>query len=519
MATMACDNEEVSREFTLDSVMADASDASDIPDTPTNGSDASIDAPATDTSTVTDTEDADDSSMDTMEPPEDTSPDVPPTPTDHRPVLLINAGSDAPLTDRWGRTWEADRGWIGDGDETAAHTEASVVGTPSPELFQSERRCMSGYQLPLEEGQYTVRLHMAEQADDVTTVGQRLSNLDIEGRTVEHFDPLYEARGPGRATVLTVEALDVVDGTLDIAFGSVVQCANINAIEVLERLEETCNTDAPARRWWPDADGDGRGDRHARPTVAPCAPPAPYAHVEDDADCDDADPTDEASEACAFEPADCDVWITPSFDAATTVVAGAPGTHYCFRAGIHRLSSAIDPKEGDRFTGEYGAIISGARDLSADSVDWIAQEDGTWCVGGQEQNLAETLYLSTNFGGDVDPEMLPGTYFPEELFSNDRRLTRLSPHTESRADLGPGSWLLDTDRQEICVGDDPATLGRLETSVIPHALTGGRVSDVVVDNLIFEKFAGGWRRAIIGGWFQSPGFDWTVRYSEIRWSH
>ncbi len=41
------------------------------------------------------------------------------------------------------------------------------------------------------------------------------------------------------------------------------------------------------------------------------------------------------------------------------VDAHLPGTSYLLRPGVHRLQS-VQPKDGDSFTGEIGARMSGA---------------------------------------------------------------------------------------------------------------------------------------------------------------
>jgi hypothetical protein len=479
----------------------DTGSTSGVTDTSTSGAtDTGSTSGVTDTSTsgATDTGDTSDTS------------DAPPIPTDHRAVLLINAGADAAFTDHWGRRWEADQGWA-DGDITT-HPPDAVMGAPIPTLFETARGCVTAYSLPIADGTYTVRLHFAEQSDQVTTVGQRMSDVTVEGRLVSRFDPLYAARGPRRAVTLTWEGVEVSDGALDLSFAPQVGCATLNAIEVLARLDNACDLSAPPRHWWPDADGDGLGDLAATPTVSACSPPAPFAHVTDAGDCDDQDPAPTPSASCRFIPAGCDAWISPSDDAAAVVASGAPGTHYCFRAGMHRLSAPIQPRDGDRFTGEPGVTLSGARDVSASTPGWTDEGGGVWCLSGQDQDLSGG-FLATNF--THSPGGNPGDLYPEELFSNDQRLSRVL----DRADLAPGRWLLDTTNDQLCVAQDPSTLGRLETSVISHAFSGRRVSDVVIDNLTLEKFASAWRTAIIGGWFQSPGFDWTVRHVELRWSH
>ena len=52
-----------------------------------------------------------------------------------------------------------------------------------------------------------------------------------------------------------------------------------------------------------------------------------------------------------------DIW--PGVTVQNIVNSYGPNTTYCLRAGTHALRSAITPKTGDTFVGEYGAILDG----------------------------------------------------------------------------------------------------------------------------------------------------------------
>ena len=61
-----------------------------------------------------------------------------------------------------------------------------------------------------------------------------------------------------------------------------------------------------------------------------------------------------------------DIW--PGSSIQQVVNLRGAGTTYCLRAGVHALTSAITPKTGDTFVGEYGAILDGSGWSTNDST-------------------------------------------------------------------------------------------------------------------------------------------------------
>jgi parallel beta-helix repeat protein len=53
------------------------------------------------------------------------------------------------------------------------------------------------------------------------------------------------------------------------------------------------------------------------------------------------------------------IGISPGATIQTVVNAYPGNTTFCLKAGIHRIASAVSPKTGNRFVGEYGAILDG----------------------------------------------------------------------------------------------------------------------------------------------------------------
>ncbi|CAN5895367.1 hypothetical protein BH23ACT10_BH23ACT10_06960 [soil metagenome] len=211
----------------------------------------------------------------------------------------------------------------------------------------------------------------------------------------------------------------------------------------------------------------------------------------------------------------CDgVDVAPGDDLAAVADRSAPGTTFCIRSGIHRTGEVL-AQSGDEFVGESGAVLNGARDVSADAVEWRRSGDG-WVVGGQTQQ-SEPLTLCHHAdkgciegaGAGIHPNMRN-----EELFVDNRRLQ----HVASRSDLGPGRWHFDYGSDQIWLGEDPAALGTIETTVHQGAIGSDNASDVVVDNLVVEKYGSVPGRGALGGWdagTRDKTSDFRWRFSNI----
>lgn len=186
------------------------------------------------------------------------------------------------------------------------------------------------------------------------------------------------------------------------------------------------------------------------------------------------------------------------------VNARPAGVTYVIAAGLHRLQRVV-PKDGDRFVGEAGAIMSGARVLSASG---FSKADNGWAIGGQTQ---EGRYYT----GDPRARMLPGHFAedrPEELFSNGQRLRKvdsLAAMNRSR------TWYFDYAADRIHVFDDPAGLGLVEATVIDHAFSGP-ARNVTVENLTIRHYANPAQRGAVDG---EDGIGWTIRHINASYNH
>lgn len=189
------------------------------------------------------------------------------------------------------------------------------------------------------------------------------------------------------------------------------------------------------------------------------------------------------------------VHIDPGTNIQSVINQNSGGTAYCLRPGVHRLQS-IQPKAGDLFVGEYGAILSGARALT----QWV-QDGARWYTTGQTQQGAIE-------SGAENLASYPMAKYPEDLWFDNVLKLRVS----SLASVTAGRWFLDTAADRIYVGDNPA--GKVvETSVTAQAFAPS-ANGVTVKNLYIEKYANAAQLGAV-----QCGSSWTVQYCAIRRNH
>jgi parallel beta-helix repeat protein len=178
-------------------------------------------------------------------------------------------------------------------------------------------------------------------------------------------------------------------------------------------------------------------------------------------------------------------------------------TTFVLASGVHREQRVV-PKPHQRFIGEDGAVLSGARVLPASA--W--QFDGThWFVEGQTQEGVVR--------GTADPGYEANTR-PEDLWVGDAWYQ----HVLSRSELAPGRWHLDYAADRIYLAEDPATLPQIETSTTPFAFGGWEVPGVLVENVTVTRYATPSQFGAIGGDPQHRFTDrWHVRFVTVTENH
>ncbi|HYE05225.1 MAG TPA: sigma-70 family RNA polymerase sigma factor [Planctomycetota bacterium] len=193
------------------------------------------------------------------------------------------------------------------------------------------------------------------------------------------------------------------------------------------------------------------------------------------------------------------VRIAVGDDLQAAVDAHPPGTTFVIATGVHRLQS-VAPKARDRFIGEPGAVLDGARLL-----DGFVRDGAHWVVRGQTQEASAQ--------GEMEPGRERGA-FRHDCFLDSRVLR----HVASRDALGPGAWFFDYAEDAIWIADDPA--GReVATSVAPHAFRG-LVDGVEIRGLVVERYATpAHLAAIMAGDGERVSTGWLIEDNDVRGNH
>ncbi|MBK7366568.1 MAG: hypothetical protein IPJ04_01345 [Candidatus Eisenbacteria bacterium] len=116
-------------------------------------------------------------------------------------------------------------------------THASVPAHTPMELFQTQRWDPAGgaemtWKFPTGNGDFEVRLYLAETYSEITAPGQRTFGIEIEGRRVATgFDIFALAGGRDRGIVRSFYTR-VTDGSFDLKFLHEVQNPTVAAVEV-----------------------------------------------------------------------------------------------------------------------------------------------------------------------------------------------------------------------------------------------------------------------------------------------
>lgn len=199
-------------------------------------------------------------------------------------------------------------------------------------------------------------------------------------------------------------------------------------------------------------------------------------------------------------------WTRPEIMTPTNGLRIAPGepiqaavdgageeSVFILESGMHRLQQ-VEPRHGDTFVGEDGAVVSGARlleNFEADGGRWVHDDIS---VAGEERGQCRDAF--------------PACRLPEDLFIDDELLTRVL----SLDQVDENTWYLDNEQGHLWLGRDPEGR-RVELSVLPYAFGGG-ANEVTIVGLVIEKYAAPAQRGAI-----MAQQDWTVRDAELRYNH
>ncbi|MEX6505857.1 right-handed parallel beta-helix repeat-containing protein [Jiella sp. M17.18] len=177
-----------------------------------------------------------------------------------------------------------------------------------------------------------------------------------------------------------------------------------------------------------------------------------------------------------------------------SIIDNAPnGATFWFEGGVHHLTQALDPKNGQTFLGAQGAVLDGSHEITS-----FQQEGGLFVASGQTQEGAR---VATDEG--ADGAMRAG--FPETFFIDNKPLTPV----DSLDKVHSGTFYFDYAADKIYFADNPA--GHTVEAGNASAAFDSNSTGVTVQNLTIQKFDAPTQHGAIQG-----GENWTVANNEVR---
>jgi hypothetical protein len=201
--------------------------------------------------------------------------------------------------------------------------------------------------------------------------------------------------------------------------------------------------------------------------------------------------------AAMAEPGSCPAHATeivPGQSIQGAIDQAGEGAAFCLKAGVHRMQQVV-PKNAQSFHGESGAILSGAHQITT------SERDGAlWVASGQTQHHPKHGQCARNF---------PTCNMPDVLFIDDRPLQRVL----RKRHVAQGRFHLDHASGRLYFADDPQ--GRKVEATVAQFAFAGRARDVVIRNLVVEKYASPAQYGAVNG---REAQDWVVERVEARWN-
>ena len=150
--------------------------------------------------------------------------------------VRILAGATQPYLDRSGRSWDADKDFVG--GSAFSNPAHPVFGTRDPRMYQNGRTGSFRYDIPLPAASYELRLHFAETVfGDGNDAGggetSRLFNVFANGKLLLDMIDIIADAGPNAADIRVFKDIQpAADGFLHLEYKPVVNAAFLNAIEI-----------------------------------------------------------------------------------------------------------------------------------------------------------------------------------------------------------------------------------------------------------------------------------------------
>ncbi|MGH9890404.1 MAG: right-handed parallel beta-helix repeat-containing protein [bacterium] len=190
------------------------------------------------------------------------------------------------------------------------------------------------------------------------------------------------------------------------------------------------------------------------------------------------------------------VSVDPGESIQSVLDRAGPGASICIRRGVYRLTTPVEPKQGQTLTFEAGATLNGSRLVT----NW--ERNGSyWMAEGHTQSFSDGAWATATNKCDDNP----AACVYEDLFMDDMPLT----HVLSLSELSPGKVYLDKSTSTMYIADDP-TGRRMEATVLTIGIDSS-VSGVTIRGATIEKI----------GWFglRTTGPSWVIEDTEIRYTH
>ncbi len=204
-------------------------------------------------------------------------------------------------------------------------------------------------------------------------------------------------------------------------------------------------------------------------------------------------------ESDAHTPLPNSIILGPGDNIQAAVDANPDGAAFYLKAGYFR-NQQVQPKSGNAFIGEEGAIMTGAVLLTE-----FTFEDPYYVVSNRTENGQTAGTCKSDY---------PRCIHPEDLFFDDVSLM----HVGSLAQVVDNtSWYFDYSSNKIYFRRNPSG-HKVELSSTRAAFGNANANDVIIRGLTIEKYAIPAQMAAIGD-HSGAGSNWQIDYNVLRWNH